>query len=122
MKKSGGPVNKFPFAEEIVKGYVEDQRSRPLPNFSNTEKTFAHLPDWHLVQSGRMFNIMGKPWLTNIMGFIGVPAVQLGLLAAAWAVKNTVYRQFVGGTSLIEALPAIETPHDQNVTLSPIQH
>lgn len=116
MKKSGGPANKFPFAEEIVKGYVEDQRSRPLPDFSNTEKTFAHLPDWHLVQSGRMFNIMGKSWLTNIMGFIGVPAVKLGLPGAAWAVKNTVYRQFVGGTSLIEALPAIENLYEQNVT------
>jgi proline dehydrogenase len=116
MKKSGGPVKQFPLAEEIVKGYVEDQRRRPLPDFSNTEKTFAHLSDADLKHSGRMFKLMGKTWLTNIMSAIGVPAVKMGLPGAAWGVKNTVYRQFVGGTSLVNALPTINKLYEQNVT------
>lgn len=116
MKKSGGPVKKFPLAEEIVKDYVEDQRNLPLPDFGDTEKTFAHLPTRHLVQSGRMFWLMGKSWLTKLMAAVGVPAVKLRLPGAAWAVQNTVYRQFVGGTSLVAALPAIENLYEQNVT------
>lgn len=116
MKKSGGPIKKFPLAEEIVKGYVEDQRKRPLPDFSDTQKTFSHLNDADLKHSGLMFNMMGKNWLTNIMSAIGVPAVKMGLPGAAWGVKNTVYRQFVGGTSLVNALPTIEKLYEQNVT------
>ena len=116
MKKSGGPVKKFSLAEGIVKDYVEKQRARPLPDFSDTEKTFAHLSDADLKHSGRMFSLMGKTWLTNIMSAVGVPAVKLGLPGAAWGVKNTVYRQFVGGTSLVDALPTIEKLYEQNVT------
>jgi len=116
MKKTGGPVKQFPLAKEIVQGYVEDQRSRPLPDFSNTEKTFAHLSDADLKHSGRMFKLMGKTWLTNIMSAVGVPAVKIGLPGAAWGVKNTVYRQFVGGTSLVGALPTINKLYEQNVT------
>lgn len=116
MKKSGGPVKQFSLAEEIVKGYVKDQRERPLPDFSDTEKTFAHLSDADLKHSGRMFSLMGKTWLTNIMAAVGVPAVKIGLPGAAWGVKNTVYRQFVGGTSLVDALPTIEKLYEQNVT------
>jgi proline dehydrogenase len=116
MKNSGGPIKKFPLAEEIVKGYVEDQRKRPLPDFSDTEKTFSHLSDTDLKHSGLMFNMMGKTWLTNIMSTIGVPAVKMGLPGAVWGVKNTVYRQFVGGTSLVDALPSIEKLYEQNVT------
>jgi len=59
---------------------------------------------------------MGKTWLTNVMAAIGVPAVKMGLPGAAWGVKNTVYRQFVGGTSLVNALPTIEKLFEQNVT------
>ncbi len=116
MKKSGGPVKQFSLAKEILKGYAEDQRNMPLPDFSNTEKTFAHLSDADLKHSGRMFNLMGKTWLTNIMASIGVPAVKMGLPGAAWGVKNTVYRQFVGGTSLVNALPTINKLYERNVT------
>ncbi|TXF90781.1 proline dehydrogenase [Neolewinella aurantiaca] len=116
MKKSGGPVKKFSLAKDLVKGHMEDQRKRPLPDFDDTETTFAHLSDADLKHSGRMFSLMGKTWLTDIMSALGVPAVKMGLPGAAWGVKNTVYRQFVGGTSLVDALPTIEKLYEQNVT------
>ncbi|MEL7163738.1 MAG: proline dehydrogenase family protein, partial [Bacteroidota bacterium] len=50
------------------------------------------------------------------MSSLGVGAVNLGLPGAAWMVRNTIYKQFVGGTSLVTALPAIENLAKSNVT------
>lgn len=116
MKKSSGPIKKFPLAEQAMKDFAKAQNNRPLPDFSDTEKSFNHLDDDDLKHNARMFNMMGKTWLTNIMSTMGVPAVKLGLPGAAWMVKNTVYRQFVGGTSLVDALPSIEKLYESNVT------
>jgi len=116
MKKSSGPVKKFPLAEQAMKDFTKAMSNQPLPDFSDTEKSFAHLDDDDLKHNARMFGLMGKTWLTNIMSSMGVPAVKLGLPGAAWMVKNTVYRQFVGGTSLVDALPSIEKLFESNVT------
>jgi len=116
MKNSGGPLKKFPNAKAAVDAFNQAQAALPLPDFGDTKKTFTHLSDADLKHSARMFNLMGKSWLTDIMATIGVPAVKLGLPGAAYMVKNTVYRQFVGGTSLVDAIPTIEKLYEQNVT------
>ena len=116
MKKSTGPVRDFGLAKQALRDYNEALGRQALPDFSDTEKTFAHLSDADLKHADRMFSLMGKEWLTNVMAAVGVPAVKLGLPGAAWMVKNTVYRQFVGGTSLVDALPTIESLYESNVT------
>jgi proline dehydrogenase len=116
MKKSTGPTKSFPLAEAALRDHMAAQRALPLPDFSDTEKTFSHLDDGELKRSALMFKLMGKTWLTKIMSAVGVPAVKLGLPGAAWSVRNTIYRQFVGGTSLVDAMPIIEKLYDQNVT------
>lgn len=116
MKKSGGPVKQFPLAESALSDFVKAENELPLPDFSNTEETFRHLSDKELLDGSRMFSLMGKDWLTNIMSSLGVSAVKWGLPGAAWSVKNTIYRQFVGGTSLVSALPKIERLHERGVT------
>ena len=116
MKHSGGPVKNFPLAEAAADAWKETKAARPLPDFSNTEETFKRLSDAELKRSSLLFQLMGKDWLTNLMSGIGVKAVQLGLPGAAWGVKNTVYRQFVGGTSLVTSLPRIERLHESGVT------
>jgi len=93
MKKSSGPVKKFPLAEQAMKDFTKAMSNQPLPDFSDTEKSFAHLDDDDLKHNARMFGLMGKTWLTNIMSSMGVPAVKLGLPGAAWMVKNTVLRR-----------------------------
>ena len=117
MKKATGPVRDFKLAKAVLRDFEETAaRQQQLPDFSDTEKTFAHLSDADLKHARRMFTLMGKTWLTNLMASVGVPAARLGLPGAKWAVKNTVYRQFVGGTSLVDALPSIEALYEVNVT------
>ncbi|SER01766.1 proline dehydrogenase family protein [Neolewinella agarilytica] len=116
MKKSGGPVKQFPLAEAARDAFVKAEGELPLPDFSNTEETFRHLSDKELRDASLMFSLMGKDWLTNIMSGLGVSAVKWGIPGAAWGVKNTIYRQFVGGTSLVSALPKIERLHERGVT------
>ncbi|MFT7120354.1 MAG: proline dehydrogenase [Neolewinella sp.] len=116
MKKSGGPVLNFPLPEAAAKEFAAAQAKLPLPDFSDTEETFRHLSNGELKRASRLFKLMGQDWLTNIMSSIGVSAVQLGLPGAAWGVRNTIYHQFVGGTSLLGALPMIERLYERQVT------
>lgn len=116
MKKLGGPVKQFPLAEAARAAFVKAEGELPLPDFSNTEETFRHLSDKELRDASMMFSLMAKDWLTNLMSGLGVSAVKWGLPGAAWGVKNTIYRQFVGGTSLVSALPKIERLHECGVT------
>lgn len=93
------------------------REERPLPNFKDTETTFSHLADSELRRAGWLFSLMGKSWLTKIMSSLGAKAVKWGIPGAAWAVRHTIYRQFVGGTSLETAGPTIRGLHEKsNVT------
>lgn len=116
MKKSGGPVRSFPLAEAAAAEFARQQAKLPLPDFSNTEETFRHLSNGELRKSSRLFKLMGQGWLTKIMARLGVSAVQMGIPGAAWGVKNTIYHQFVGGASLLTALPRIERLYKRQVT------
>ena len=90
--------------------------SRALPDFSNTEETFRHLSDAQLSQASRLFRLMGQPWLTNVLSSLGAKAVRFRLPGAAWGVRRTIYRQFVGGVSLEDALPNIKALAERGVT------
>lgn len=89
---------------------------RALPDFRDTEKTFLHLSDGELRWTGWLFALMGKPWLTGLLSRFGTWAVRWRLPGAAWGVRNTIYRQFVGGTSLENALGVIGRLHSRDVT------
>jgi len=116
MKKSGGPVRSFPLAEAAASEFAKQQASLPLPDFSDTEKTFNHLSDGELRKAARLFKLMGQEWLTRVMSRLGVSAVQYGIPGAAWGVRNTIYHQFVGGTNLLTALPRIGRLYERKVT------
>lgn len=116
MKKAGGPVKKFPLAEAAAEAWNAAQQEQPLPDFSDTEKTFSRLSDSELKRSAWLFKLMGQNWLTDILAGVGVSAVRLGVPGAAWGVRNTIYRQFVGGVSLVSSLPRIERLHESGVT------
>ena len=105
MNDSGGPTAQFPLAERARAAWTDQQQ--PLPDFSDTELTFSHLDDRRLRGTQRLFRLMGYPWLTRIMGSLGIRTVNWGLPGAEWLVRNTLYKQFVGGTTLEEAQRAI---------------
>ena len=77
-------------------------------DFSNTEIAFAHLSDRELKKTAWLFNMMSKPWLVKYGSGLGLWAVEHGLPFAETVVKNTVFEQFVGGTTLLNSQPNIE--------------
>lgn len=90
--------------------------TRPLPDFGDTENTFRHLTDGELRHASWLFTLMGKSWLSDLLSRLGAWAVRWRLPGAAWGVRHTIYRQFVGGTGLENALPTIERLHKREVT------
>ncbi|WP_116124446.1 proline dehydrogenase family protein [Lewinella sp. IMCC34183] len=106
MKSSSGPVRQFPLAEQARKDFAALSGDR-LPDFSNTELTFRHLSDQRLLGTRRLFRLMGNPYLTRLMGSAGMRAVEWSLPGAEWMVRNTVYKQFVGGTHFEDAKESI---------------
>ncbi|CAH1000258.1 hypothetical protein LEM8419_01407 [Neolewinella maritima] len=104
MKDMNGPVPNFPLAERARAEWATEQ---PLPDFTDTQLTFSHLDNTRLRATRELFRLMGLPWLTRIMGSMGVQAINWGLPGAKWMVKNTLYKQFVGGTTLEAAEQAI---------------
>jgi len=83
-------------------------------DFSNTEIAFAHLSDKELKQSAWLFSMMNKPWLVNYGSKLALWSVENGIPLAETAVKMTVFKQFVGGTTLLDSQPAIERLAEYN--------
>jgi len=83
-------------------------------DFSNTEIAFAHLSDKELKKTAWLFRMMNKPWLVKHGSNLALWAVENGIPLAEWAVKNTVFKQFVGGTTLLDSLPSIERLAEYN--------
>jgi proline dehydrogenase len=77
-------------------------------NFSNTEIAFAHLSDNELKRTEWLFSLMNKPWLVKYGSSLALWAVENGLPLAEMIVRKTIFKQFVGGTTLLDSQPSIE--------------
>lgn len=62
----------------------------------------AHKTDAELLESARLFRLLSNPWLSRIGSAIGQWAVRLRLPFAEEIAHATIYRQFVGGRTLLE--------------------
>ncbi|MCP3932828.1 MAG: proline dehydrogenase [Bacteroidetes bacterium] len=58
---------------------------------------------------------MNKPWLVGIGSKIGVAAIKMHLPFIEYAVKNTIFQQFCGGTTLLESQKSIDKLYEYNV-------
>lgn len=83
-------------------------------DFSNTEIAFAHLTNVELKRTAWLFSMMNKPWLVKYGSALALWAVENGIPTAEWAVKKTVFSQFVGGTTLLDSQPTIERLAEYN--------
>ena len=83
-------------------------------DFSNTEIAFAHLSNKELKKTAWLFNMMNKPVLVKYGSALALWAVENGIPTAEWAVKKTVFSQFVGGTTLLDSQPSIERLAEYN--------
>ncbi len=83
-------------------------------DFTNTEIAFAHKSNKALTKSKRLFSVMGKSWLVNLMSPLGLFAIKYKLPFAKTIIKKTIFSQFIGGTTLEEAQPSINTLFENN--------
>jgi proline dehydrogenase len=79
-----------------------------LPDFEDTAIAFAHLSDRELAAANRLFLLMSKPWLVNVGNPLASLGVRWNIPFARWAVRHTIFRQFVGGQSLLGCQPTID--------------
>jgi proline dehydrogenase len=83
-------------------------------DFNNTQIAFQHKSDKDLKRSYWLFRLLAQPWLVKIANFKFRLAIKIHF-PVAWIVKPTVYRQFVGGTSLEECKTVVKTLEECNV-------
>ena len=69
-------------------------------DFTDTETAFAYKSDRALKRGAQVFSLMNHPTLIDIMSWLGIRAVRLGLPFARAVIRQTLYKQFVGGVSL----------------------
>ncbi len=77
-------------------------------DFSNTEIAFSHLDDRHLKKTAWLFDMMNRPWLVKYGSKLGLWAVENRLPFAEKVVKQTIFDQFCGGTTLLDCQDNID--------------
>ncbi len=77
-------------------------------NFGNTEIAFAHKSDSKLSKAAWLFRMMGNPKLVNIGNSLALKAVKWNLPLSETIIRNTIFEQFCGGTTLLDSMPSIE--------------
>lgn len=77
-------------------------------DFYDTKIAFAGKSDDALKKSAWLFGLMNHHWLVGIGSKLGLAAIKLHLPFVESVVKNTIFQQFCGGTTLLESTKAIE--------------
>lgn len=83
-------------------------------DFSNTEIAFAGMSDQALKNAAWLFGMMNKKWLVNVGSQLGLAAIKMRLPINK-LVEKTIFRQFCGGTTLLECQPTVDKLHQHNV-------
>jgi proline dehydrogenase len=76
-------------------------------SFENTENAFAYKSDKDLKQAGFLFSSMGFQWLVQLGTRITPWAIRSGLPIKS-IIRNTIFRQFVGGETLEATKPVVD--------------
>lgn len=72
---------------------------KPVISFENTENAFSYKSDKELRQAQFLFSSMGYQWLVNVGTRLTPWAIRAGMPIKG-IIRNTIFRQFVGGESL----------------------
>ncbi|OLY93314.1 L-proline dehydrogenase [Cnuella takakiae] len=81
--------------------------SPPVLSFDNTEIAFAHKTDKELKEAHFLFNSMSYPWLVKLGTRLTPWAIKSGLPVKG-IIRNTIFKQFVGGETLEETTLAVQ--------------
>ena len=94
--------------EELLRSLVGDIPIELELDFSNTAHAFAYKDDKALKKAQWLFGLMNRPLLVRLGSEIGLKAIRLGLPGVESLIRQTIFEQFCGGTSLQETLPTIK--------------
>lgn len=83
-------------------------------SFDDTEKAFISKNDADLTRSYRLFRIIGNPFVVK-MGAIFTPIALQLRLPIKNIIKNTIYKQFVGGENIAECDKTIQELGKYNI-------
>lgn len=86
----------------------------PKVDFENTQIAFANQSDTDLKDANRIFKMMSKPALVKYGSKLGILALKLRLPFVKKIVKNTIYKQFCGGTTLLDSLASVDELAEYN--------
>lgn len=84
-------------------------------DFTDTKTAFAGKSDGELKNAQWLFRMMSKPTLVNVGSKLGLFALKLGLPFTEPIIQKTIFRQFVGGRTLLESQPTIDDLYRQDV-------
>jgi proline dehydrogenase len=77
-------------------------------DFSNTEIAFSRKTNADLKKTAWLFRMMNNPSLVKIGNTVALKAVEWRLPFAEMVIKKTIFQQFCGGTTLLNATPAMD--------------
>jgi len=80
----------------------------PTLNFNNTEIAFSYKSNKELIHTYRLFQFMNKPTLVKLGTYFGQLASQLPFGIADPIIRETIFKQFCGGISLLECQKVID--------------
>jgi proline dehydrogenase len=117
MNKTGKPVEDYAKIRKLVED-VMNGKKEPAVDLYDTAIAFKSKSDSELRKSAWLFGLMNKHWLVGIGSSIGLAAIKMHLPFVETVVKNTIFDQFCGGTTLLECQKNIErlaTQHTQSI-------
>ncbi len=85
----------------------KDSTYKPI-DFSNTEIAFSSKSDKQLKKAKLLFGMMNKAWFVNMTAPLGAFSIKYNLPFAKFFVKNSIFEQFVGGTSFNEVQKTVQ--------------
>src|SRR5688572_12905929 len=84
-------------------------------SFDNTQNAFAYKSDKDLKRARTLFNTMGYQWLVGIGTRVTPLMVRGKLPIIDTLIRNTIFKQFVGGETLEETKPVAQKLAEFNV-------
>ncbi len=106
MDNVGKPVKDTEHIRKVVQAVMNGEKE-PVVDFSDTRTAFAEKSDAELKKAAWLFGLMNKHWLVGIGSKVGLAAIRLHLPFVESVVKNTIFEQFCGGTTLLQCQKVI---------------